>query len=174
MNKLEIAKNINEKICNLNKNELKEVFILINNTKTLFTRNSNGIFINLIKLNDNILYKIKDYIDFCTNSHSENHKHEILKNTISKNISNKTDLLEEDIDIDIDININIKKTEEKTEEKNEETTEETSDVIIEDPVSIKKINSNMKFYLAKKKLDFKGKNNKYILDDILTKDDYII
>ena len=149
-NYLEIKK-INEEIVKLNKNELKEVFKLIYDNNSLFTRNSNGIFINLSKLNSDILYKIKNYIDFCINSHIENKNHEILKNNLYLNINKKT---EED-NTDICIPVEVKAEEDKT-------------------VIIKKINSNMKFYLAKKKLDFKGKTQKYVLNDVLTKDNIII
>jgi hypothetical protein len=142
MEKINLCKYINDEIKQLNKNEIEEVFKLVHDNNVTYTKNSNGIFINLSWIDIDILYKIEKYIIFCKNSHIENKKHEILKNELSSNIS-------------------INNITSNTNTENEKIEKNIDDYAI----TIKKINSNMKFYLAKKKLLFKPSNS--ILDDVL-------
>jgi translation elongation factor EF-G len=142
MDKLNLCKYINDEIKQLNKNEIEEIFKLIHDNNVTYTKNSNGIFVNLSWIDIDILYKIEKYIIFCINSHIENKKHEILKNELSSNITTNNT-----------INNNI--------DENYENNKNIDDNII----TIKKVNSNMRFYLAKKKLLFKPSN--IILDDVL-------
>lgn len=147
-NKYIISKYISEKIKELNNNEIQEIFKLFHHNNVSYTKNNNGIFVNLSWTDMDILEKINNYIIFCINSHKETKKHEILKDELCNSIK-------KDIDNNDDISVN----------------NETETVIDEAHVKIKKINSNMKFYLTKKKLDFKKDiHKKFLMDDTLTYD----
>tara|TARA_Y100000385_G_C13083276_1_gene635056 strand:+ start:2141 stop:2614 length:474 start_codon:yes stop_codon:yes gene_type:complete len=154
-NKLILCKSINDKITQLNKNEIEEIFKIIYESNSKYTHNSNGIFVNLAWVDLQILDKIKKYIDFCINSHFENKNHESYKNKLSSTISN-TSLIQ---------------TEEEIKKNEENVNEEDS----QKNLTIKRINSNIKFYLAKKRLDFNKENKaKYLLDNVLSHDSIII
>jgi len=123
MEKLEIFNNIKNNISNLNSNELEEIFKIIHkNNNNNYTKNNNGIFINLNWLNEEILNQVNNYINFCIKSHNEINKYEDICNMLNESIN------KEEISIDVN-NTNIK-------------------TIINNK---QKISSSMKFYLLKKK-----------------------
>jgi hypothetical protein len=123
MEKLEIFNNIKNNISNLNSNELEEIFKIIHkNNNNNYTKNNNGIFINLNWLNDEILNQVNNYINFCIKSHNEINKYEDICNMLNESIN------KEEIAIDA-TNANIK-------------------TIINNK---QKVSSSMKFYLLKKK-----------------------
>lgn len=128
MNKIELCKNIKDNIGKLSNNEILEIFKIINNNDTKYTRNNNGIFINLKWIEDSILIKINDYINFSIKSQKEMLKYEKIKNSLTDSINFK--------DKSIDDN-NI-----------ESYNISTSNV---SQLNRSKISSSMKFYLLKKK-----------------------
>tara|TARA_Y100000389_G_scaffold68631_1_gene65133 strand:- start:386 stop:931 length:546 start_codon:yes stop_codon:yes gene_type:complete len=127
--RLILCKNIQSNINNLSQNELYEIFKILYKNNSTYTKNNNGVFVNLNWLDYNILKQIYDYINFCIKSHKEINKYEILKNMYNENLNKN-----KKIDADYTYDNNILKTEE-------------SEIINK----LTKISSSMKFYLFKKK-----------------------
>ena len=75
MNKLELCKKIKEELGNLNQNELEEVFKIIYKTNNNYSKNNDGVIINLSWINEDILNQIYNYIIFCIKSHNEINKY---------------------------------------------------------------------------------------------------
>jgi hypothetical protein len=121
-NKIELCKKIKNNITKLSILELEEIFKILYKNNSNYTKNNNGIFINLNWLDEEILITIDNYINFCFKSHNEINKYEnictILNNSINNKNKEEQNLIENNID-----NKNIKQ----------------------------KISSSMKFYLLKKK-----------------------
>jgi hypothetical protein len=61
-------KNLVNKISKLSKNEHIELFRIIYNNNAKHTINNNGVFINMNTLDDDILVKIDQFINFCINN----------------------------------------------------------------------------------------------------------
>jgi len=102
-------------------NELEEIFKIIYKNNNNYSKNNNGIFINLCWLDNDTLIKINNYINFCIKSHNEINKYEDLCNMLNDSINKDK---QEDQIIDI---TDISK------------------------INKQKISSSMKFYLLKKK-----------------------
>jgi hypothetical protein len=119
--KNEIYKNIKNGLANLSQNELEEIFKIVYSNNN-YSKNNNGIFINLCLLDNETLIKINNYINFCIKSHNEINKYEDLCNMLNDSINNKDKQEEQIIDI--------------------------SDIA---KINKQKISSSMKFYLLKKK-----------------------
>jgi hypothetical protein len=64
MNKIEICKLIQTNINKLTNDELIELFKIIKNNNINFTKNNNGVFLNLNWLTKEQLNKINNYISF--------------------------------------------------------------------------------------------------------------
>jgi hypothetical protein len=120
--KNEIYKNIKNGLANLSQNELEEIFKIVYKNNNNYSKNNNGIFINLCWLDIETLTKINNYINFCIKSHNEINKYEDICNMLNDSINNKDKLEEPIIDI--------------------------SDIA---KINKQKISSSMKFYLLKKK-----------------------
>jgi hypothetical protein len=99
MNKLELCKKIKEELGNLNQNELEEVFKIIYKTNNNYSKNNDGVIINLSWINEDILNQIYNYIIFCIKSHNEINKYEILCNNFSDVINNKDKIDDTEIEI---------------------------------------------------------------------------
>ena len=52
------------------------------------SENTNGCFINMNELNDALLYKIRQYVDYNENQQIELDQHETIKNTIIEELIN--------------------------------------------------------------------------------------
>ena len=124
--KSEIYKNIKNGLVNLSQNELEEIFKIIYKNNNNYSKNNNGIFINLCWLDYETLIKINNYINFCIKSHNEINKYEVICNMLNDSINSKDK--NEEINIDLQ-NIDINKI----------------------AANKQKISSSMKFYLLKKK-----------------------
>jgi hypothetical protein len=147
MEKVELCKDIKNKLENLTSNELEEIFkIIYKNKSNNFSKNNNGIFINLIWLNNDTLIEIDNYINFCIKSHNEINKYEVICNMLNDSINNKDKIDENIIE---PINNDISKL----------------------PNNKQKISSSMKFYLLKKK--FQKQQLIANIDSYLTHDEYI-
>ena len=120
--KNEIYKNIKNGLANLSQNELEEIFKIIYKNNNNYSKNNNGVFINLCWLDNDTLLKINNYINFCIKSHNEINKYEDLCNMLNDSINNK--------------------------DKQEEPIIDISDIA---KINKQKISSSMKFYLLKKK-----------------------
>jgi len=153
MNKIELCKNIRDNISKLSINEMLEIFKIINSNNTKYTKNNNGIFINLKWIDEDILNKINDYIEFSLKSQNEMTKYEIIKNNLNDSINFK----------------------EKSIDDNEKKNNNVS--VINTTISNKsKISSSMKFYLLKKKFikPININNVSTIPDNNLTYEEYLI
>jgi len=125
--KNEIYKNIKSGLLNLSQNELEEIFKIIYKNNNNYSKNNNGVFINLCWLDIDTLTKINNYINFCIKSHNEINKYEVICNILNDSIINTKDKIE-DNGITNDLNI-----------------------IDLNKINKQKISSSMKFYLLKKK-----------------------
>ena len=159
--KIELCKKIQSHINYLSQTELYEIFKILYDNNSNYTKNNNGIFVNLNWLEYNILNQVNDYIIFCIKSHKEIKKHEIMKkmynDSINKYKADGTDTEIKDID-----NVQYKELENKTDDINVSKS--------------LKISSSMKFYLFKKKFIKKNiaitnGNNLY---NILSQEDYLL
>ena len=78
MNKKDLCKNIQNNVSKLTNIEIIELFKIILKTGENYTKNNNGVFINLNWLNDETLDKINNYISFCIKSQNEITKYELM------------------------------------------------------------------------------------------------
>jgi hypothetical protein len=145
--KNEIYKNIKNGLVNLSQNELEEIFKIIYKNNNNYSKNNNGIFINLCWLDNDTLIKINNYINFCIKSHNEINKYEVICNMLNDSINNKDKLDETTIDLN---NIDINKI----------------------ATNKQKISSSMKFYLLKKKFQKQQLINN--IESYLTHDECLI
>lgn len=145
--KNEIYKNIKNGLVNLSQNELEEIFKIIYKNNNNYSKNNNGIFINLCWLDNDTLIKINNYINFCIKSHNEINKYEVICNMLNDSINSKDKIDENSID---NLNLDLNK------------------III----NKQKISSSMKFYLLKKK--FQKQQLTANIESYLTHDEYII
>jgi len=95
----ELCNIIKNNIANLNQNELDEVFKIIYKNNNGYTKNNNGIILNLSTMNEDLLEQIDNYINFCIKSHNEINKYEVLCNNFSDVINNKDKIEENELEI---------------------------------------------------------------------------
>lgn len=77
-------------IKNLSKNEHIQIFHIIKNANIKYTENNNGIFINLNNINDEILYKLIDFIKYTKFNNNELEKIDKIRDKIREdNICNQ-------------------------------------------------------------------------------------
>lgn len=127
---IELCKKIQLNITKLSSGEIDEIFKILYKNNSTYTKNNNGIFVNLNWLNESILEEINNYINFCLTSQSEITKYELMKNLLNDSMINK-----EKIDYNMPIIAN------------------TSNIEINNNISInKRVSSSMKFYLLKKNI----------------------
>jgi hypothetical protein len=143
--KNDLYKSIKTGLANLNPNEIEEIFKIIYKNNNNFSKNNNGIFINLCWLDIETLNKINNYINFCIKSHNEINKYEVICNMLNDSINNK----------------------DKTDEIVVENAD-NSKVLL----NKQKISSSMKFYLLKKK--FQKQQLTANIESYLTYDEYLV
>lgn len=136
-----------EKLC---QTEIDEIFKIIHNTKSNYTQNNNGIFVNLSWIDDETLNKIYNYILFCLRSQNEINKYEEMKTIMTETIINK----------------------EKQDDKEIKDIESNKKSVNNNSLKTQKISSSMKFYLLKKKFQKKISAYNYI-NNSLTRETYI-
>jgi hypothetical protein len=150
---LNICNNIKNNVSLLSQNELNEIFKILHKNDSKYTKNNNGVFVNLNWLDNDILIEIDNYINFCIKSNKEIKKHEIMKNIYNENMNKKKNYN------------NI------TENNNENKIEKIEPLI--DIEKTSKISSSMKFYLFKKKFQKKVINTTN-LNNVLTHEKNLI
>ena len=150
---LNLCKNIKNNVSLLSQNELNEIFKILHKNDSKYTKNNNGVFVNLNWLDNDILVEIDNYINFCIKSNKEIKKHEIMKNIYNENMNKKKNY-----------NPITENTEEKILDKNE---------TVIDVEKTNKISSSMKFYLFKKKFQ-KKVINVTNLNNVLTHEKNLI
>ena len=82
-NKIDLCKKIQSNIANLSSNEIDELFKILYKNNSNYTKNNNGIFVNLNWIDEEILIEINNYINFCLKSQTEINKYEIMKNLLN-------------------------------------------------------------------------------------------
>ncbi len=149
MNKIELCKQIQTNINRLSSNEIVEIFKIINETETTYTKNNNGIFLNLNWVDDSTLNKIDNYIKFCIKSQNEISKYELMKNLLNDSI--------------------------KTKEKEHEDAAISPEIIESNiPSNRQKFSSSMKFYLLKKKYMKQNNQQNSTIENELTYEEYVL
>jgi predicted flavoprotein YhiN len=68
---LSMKKNMRERINNLSRNEKIEIFKLIYNNKQKYSENKSGIMFNLSQVNQEIIDKINDFLQFSDLNNTE-------------------------------------------------------------------------------------------------------
>jgi hypothetical protein len=144
MEKKDLCKKIKDNISLLNQNELEEIFKIIYKSNINYSKNINGININISNLDDNTIIEIDNYINFCIKSHNEISKYENIYNSYIDvfNKEKPDDILPENIEVS---------------NKNKQ-----------------KISSYMKFYLLKKKFTKNLNITTNKIDKYLTHEEYLI
>ena len=152
MNKIDLCKAIQANVSKLTESENLELFKIILDTKANYTKNNNGIFLNLNWIEEELLSKINNYILFCIKSQNEISKYKLMKTLLNYSI-NKND--------------------------KEDTSSVVADTATMDTVAVsvvtkQKFSSSMKFYLLKKKFMKQNTTCNTCLDNELTYEDYLI
>jgi hypothetical protein len=147
MEKKDLCKKIKDNLNSLNQIELEEIFKMIYKSNyTNYSKNINGIYINISNLDENILIDIDNYINFCIKTHNEITKYENICNSYIE-VINK--------------------------DKQDESSVEIIEPSLKNK---QKISSFMKFYLLKKKFakNINNKNELYTEKKHLTYEEYLI
>lgn len=144
---------VNE-IDNLSDVEFQEIFRIVHTNNYSYTRNTNGIFINISKLNKLDIDQLYAYISFCKESKKNMIDFENIKNNLVKNsiYISKDSLNAENISIEVNDSENNKCC----------------------PTPKNKVSTTMKFYILKKKMLRLQSTINYLLPNILMKDEPLI
>jgi hypothetical protein len=161
MNKIDLCKTIQANVSKLTDSENLELFKIILDTNANYTKNNNGIFLNLNWIEEELLHKINSYILFCIKSQNEISKYELMKTLLNDSINTKENNGDEEQSISMDNNA-----------ANTEVQVGTSGTVINTANQKQKFSSSMKFYLLKKK--FQKQQLTANIESYLTHDEYII
>jgi hypothetical protein len=71
MNKIDLCKTIQANVYKLTDNENLELFKIILDTNANYTKNNNGVFLNLNWIDEDLLNKMNNYIIFFIKSQNE-------------------------------------------------------------------------------------------------------
>lgn len=149
MNKIDKCKKIQNSISNLSENEILELFKIIDLNSTNYTKNNNGIFINLNWVSDSVIDEIDAYINFCIKSQNEISKYENMKSLLNESIKIKDKVIDPSNII------------------------ENTEVVV--CINNKpKISSSMKFFFLKKKFLKQHNHQNFLIDNNLVYEDYIL
>jgi len=173
MNKIDLCKAIQHNVSKLTESENLELFKIILDTKANYTKNNNGIFLNLNWIEEELLVKIYNYIIFCIKSQNEISKYELMKTLLNDSINTKDPTIDDDTDVSRTSVIASATTLSST--TTDASTLANTDASI--PVSVvpkQKFSSSMKFYLLKKKFMKQNTSFTSCLDNDLTYEDYLI
>jgi hypothetical protein len=195
MNKIDICKTIQMNVSKLTESENLELFKIILDTNANYTKNNNGIFLNLNWIEEDLLIKINNYILFCIKSQNEISKYELMKTLLNDSINTK-DNGEDDISlsskgcsgvsgvsgvdgVDVANSVSGVSGVNGVSSGNFANTVGNTDSsiqasVVNATIPKQKFSSSMKFYLLKKK--FMKQNTSYsnCLENDLTYEDYLI
>jgi hypothetical protein len=144
-------------ISDLNETEMSELFKILHLNKCEYTKNNNGIFINLSWQNQSIIETIEKYILFCKQSREEVSKYQSICDVLNKKMDETRDFEKVEKKISHNVRnarvVSTRKIESSVETNGEDT---TTGVIVEGDSAtgggmVSKVSSSMKFYLLKKK-----------------------
>lgn len=150
MSKIDICKKIQTNVSKLSENEILELFKIIEDNNTSYTKNNNGIFLNLNWVDEEVLTKMDEYISFCIKSQNEITKYELMKNLLNESIKAKDKIVDDNVSI-IDTN--------------EPCIQSTNK---------QKFSSSMKFYLLKKRYFKQNMPTNNIVNNEITYEEYVI
>jgi hypothetical protein len=187
-NKNERCKQLISSIENISQNEMEEIFKMIHNHGCDYTRNNNGLFINLTWIPDELLKELEQYVKFCNRSQRELQKYEsicdVLNTKLREDSSNSKIIREQknklpvkpDLSVPIiDENIihpNIDETIEADITEHIHNNEEEANIA--DIEKTSKISSSMKFAILKKRYSKIGILNTNNIENDLKKEIYSI
>jgi len=146
----ERCKALVESVKLLSNMENEEIFKMIYKYNSIYTRNNNGIFVNLSWLSEELLEKLELYVKFCNRSHNEIKKYESICDVLNLKLHETS----------ANNKIEIKKEKEKEKEKERDKIEmenkideqgEAFDECQENDMNNNKISSSMRFSLLKKR-----------------------
>ena len=166
MNKIDLCKTIQANVSKLTDNENLELFKIILDTNANYTKNNNGVFLNLNWIDEELLIKMNNYIIFCIKSQNEISKYELMKTLLNDSINtkeNNEDIVGTSNDKETTINVDI--------DSNIASLNGLSSNITNQK---QKFSSSMKFYLLKKKFMKQNNNYNVCLENDLTYEDYLI
>ena len=167
MNKIDLCKTIQTNVSKLTENEILELFKIIIDTNANYTKNNNGIFLNLNWIDEDLLNKINNYILFCIKSQNEISKYELMKTLLNDSINTKENIVDTDSSAAVNT---IETVTNYNDVINDNISNGTSAIINQK----QKFSSSMKFYLLKKKFMKQNNSNSSCLDNDLTYEDYLI
>jgi hypothetical protein len=202
MNKIDLCKTIQMNVSKLTESENLELFKIILDTKANYTKNNNGIFLNLNWIEEELLVKINNYILFCIKSQNEISKYELMKTLLNEDMSSGGDCITRNsceataanatTDTFKDTGAATAATAATADASKDAATSATIDntagggstssgtdssgqvIAASSTIPKQKFSSSMKFYLLKKK--FMKQNNCYnaCLENDLSYEDYLI
>ena len=85
--RMERCQHILAAVSNLSPTETDELFKILVSTKCEYSRNDNGIFINLRWVDEGVLHKIEQFMAFCTKNRIELEKYERLRRILTENFA---------------------------------------------------------------------------------------
>jgi len=170
MNKIDLCKTIQTNVSKLTENEILELFKIIVDTDANYTKNNNGVFLNLNWVDEDLLNKINNYILFCIKSQNEISKYELMKTLLNDSINTKENVADNDTESSATVNNGTDSVNIYTDIINDNN----NSIGLSNVNQKQKFSSSMKFYLLKKK--FMKQNINYItcLDNDLTYEEYLI
>ena len=93
-NRMERCQHILSAVSNLSTTEIDELFKILHSTKCEYSRNDNGIFINLRWVDESVLRKIEQFMAFCNKNRIELEKYEKLRTILTDNFAAAADATE--------------------------------------------------------------------------------
>jgi hypothetical protein len=156
---------------NISENEMEEIFKMIHSHGCTYTRNNNGLFINLTWISEDLLTELEHYVKFCKRSQTELKKYESLCHVLNNKLR-ETSKTDDDIILTLDIKINENLPEIDV-PVNEDIDAIENDLEITEEKIGTKISSSMKFSLLKKKYAKIGSFQTNTIENDLKLEEYI-
>ena len=195
----ERCKNLVTAIEKISQNEMEEIFKMIHSYGCSYTRNNNGLFINLTWIPEELLQKLEQYVKFCNRSHTELKKYESICDVLNTKLKETNPESNKNIKIDtptqtptetqipihtqteldsqtkkeqviLEMNYNIDELDEN-EIINDENEIETE---VETEKTVNKVSSSMKFSLLKKRYSKLSNLNTNLIETDLKQEQYIL
>ncbi len=160
MDRQERCKKIVTAINQLGQTEIDELFKLLHKNKCEYTRNSNGIFVNLTWLSDAMIEVIEKYVEFCHQSRTEVCKYESLCEVLNKNFAPSNSATP--------TKAPLKQTATHTHANGTVEGVANSEVAGQVATGASRVSSSMRFYLLKKK--YAKQTNSIGLQNIMKND----
>lgn len=141
----------------LGETEIDELFKILHENSCEYSRNNNGVFVNLSWLPDHILDTIEQFVNFCAKSKNELEHFESLRQLLNSNVREKSV---------------TRKPYEHTQTPIERHLCASSNISLfnqqyNSEKKCNKVTSTMKFYLLKKKFMKQSCNNYHMQSDLV-------